>query len=166
MTKFLQVVTDSQLNFKKVAKTLYLEATKSAGSYKELLRHVFRSYGNKSFVQSDNLLDASLEMMQASRNLLGKQKKDVMEEQYKNSFEEVWKLHSHLIGNLKDCIELVVNKTKETIRESFSTVSPQEHPRIFKSNTKVAIMAIKALSEKQLQRTKKMSFKGTSTLFY
>jgi len=157
-------ITDTQLNLNNVAKRLYLEATKSAGSHKDLLRYIVRSYGNKSFVQSNDLLDASLEIMKASCKLLDNQKKDLLEEQYKNSFEEVWKLHSQLIGNLKDCIELVVNKTKKKISESFSTSSEQERPKIFKSNAKVAIMAIKALSEKQLERTKKLSFRDLKVL--
>jgi len=149
------------INLDEIAEKLYLEATKTAGSFKDLLRRISRSYGNKTFIQSNGSFDASLEMLQVSCQLLTKHKIEArrLEEEYEDKFEQVWRRHSLLIGNLKNCIDLVIDKTKKTIGESFSKSSQQDHPRIFESNTKVAIMAIKALTEKQLGSTKKLSFK-------
>ena len=158
----MQTTGNKPINLDEIAEKLYLEATKSAGSFKDLLRRISRSYGNKTFIQSNGSFDASLEMLQVSCQLLTKHKIEArrLEEEYEDKFEQVWKRHSLLIGNLKDCIDLVIDKTKKTIGESFSKSSQQDHPRIFESNTKVAIMAIKALTEKQLGSTKKLSFKG------
>ena len=123
----MQVKNHTHNNLDEIAEKIYLEATKSAGSYKELLRRISRSYGNKTFIQSNGSFDASVEILQASCQLLAKHKIEAsrLKEEYENNFEQAWNRHSLLIGNLKDCIELVIDKTKKTIGESFLTSSPR-----------------------------------------
>ena len=151
-------------NFNQIANKIYLQSSKAVGSKSDLLNYIVSSYKNILRAES---FDAGWELLQVSRRLLNNQKveESKLMLEYDSNFKQVWKLHSELIGNLKDCIEMVINNTKKKISERFLESSQEEHPQIFKSNAKVAIMSIKVLSEMQFKIDKKLSFKGILRLY-
>ena len=107
--------------------------------------------------------DARLEMLVLSCQLLKNHEIEGsrLNAEFDVYFHEIWDLRSKLIGNLKECIEMVINKTKDNIRDSFlKTVKKKERTGSFKHHMKVAIMSIKALAEKQLKIDAKLSFEG------
>ena len=151
--------SDEHSSLKQIANKIYLQATKAVGSKNDLLSYIVSSYKNILRAES---FDAGWELLQVSRRLLNKEKveESKLMIEYDSNFKQVWKLHYALIGNLKDCIEMVINNTKNKISKSFPDSSQEEHPQIFKSNAKVAIMSIKVLSEMQFKIDNKLSFKG------
>ena len=141
--------------------------TTSVGSSKneDMLRFMVSSYSDERYknksVPNNESFDKRLKMFQMSCQLLKNHKieESQLVEEYNNNFQEVWQLHSSLIGNLKDCIEIVINKTIS--KNKVNTLGYSEK----RKNLKIAIMAIKTLTEKQLQIGNQLSFKGHFCLF-